>query len=470
MNDGAIERILREQNRWWRTPGWEADDPDLRSVAEARFTYEPKPLSDVRPPGLYILWGPRRVGKSVELKRLVADLLQRGVSARSIFYCSCESFSQQDLRRLFVVGRRIAVGAAGPYHWLLDEITSVPGGWPDVVKQLRDQTALRTDCVVLTGSSARELQSATKALADRRGDEASSDRLLLPMPFAAVARAMGMVDNVPPIARIEPRDLLGTAAGKAIAELTYHRDELEGAWENYLAHGGFPRAVDGVLKAGQVSAGFVNGLWQIIKGDAIRRGTQLADPELIALMHRLTSGLGSPLNASAIARDVGLSTHHRVQERVEDLSHAFLAWRCFRVRGNLPNPAGQWKVYFTDPVIAQLVGRRDSRYGEPDRSVISEQQLGLALMRAMERAVPGSFVESGQVMYERTPGGAEIDFVGANLEIAFESKYVDDRWKREARTIEARYGRGILVTRSALDLEGPVWAVPAGIVGWMLDQ
>jgi uncharacterized protein len=470
VNDGAVERILREQNRWWRTPGWEADDPDLRAAAEARFTYEPRPLSDVRPPGLYILWGPRRVGKSVELKRLVADLLARGVPARSIFYCSCESFSQQDVRRLFVVGHRIAVGTGGPYYWLLDEITSVPSGWPDVVKQLRDQTSLRMDCVVLTGSSARELRSATKALADRRGDEAASDRLLLPMPFAAVARAMGMVNDVPAVTRIRPRDVLGAAARDAIGELSYHRDVLEGAWENYLAHGGFPRAVDSALRTGQASAGFVNGLWQVVKGDAIRRGAQLADPELIALMHRLIRSLGSPLNASAVARDAGLSTHHRVQERVEDLCQAFLAWRCFRVRGDVPNPAGQWKLYFTDPVIAQLLGRRDVRYGEPDRSSISEQQLGLILMRAMERALPGTFVESGQVMFERTHAGAEIDFVGGGLEVPFESKYVDDGWRREARTMEARYGSGVIVTRSVLDLDGPVWAVPAGVLGWLLDQ
>jgi predicted AAA+ superfamily ATPase len=470
VNDGAVERILREQNRWWRTPTWAEDDPDLRGASEARFTYQPRPLADVHPPSLYILWGPRRVGKSVELKRLVEDLLARGVPARSIFYCSCENFSQQDLRRLFVVGRRIAVGAPGPFYWLLDEITSVPSGWPDLVKQLRDQTQLRTDCVVLTGSSARDLQSATKALADRRGDEAASDRLLLPMPFAAAARAMGMTDDVPTTASFRPRDMLGAPAREAIEELSYHREGLEGAWENYLAHGGFPRAVDSFLRTGDASLGFVNGLWQIIKGDAVRRGAQLADPELIALMHRLTVSLGSPLNASSIARDVGFSTHHRVQERVEDLCQAFLAWRCFKIRGELPSPAGQWKVYFTDPLLAQLVSRRDGRYGQPDRSVVSEQQLGLILMRAMEREMPGSFVESGQVMYERTRGGAEIDFVGANLGVAFESKYVDDGWKREARTLEARYGRGVIVTRSVLDLEGPIWAVPAGIVAWLIDQ
>ena len=67
---------------------------------------------------------------------------------------------------------------------------------------------------------------------------------------------------------------------------------------------------------------------------------------------------------------------------------------------------------------------------------------------------------------------AEIDFVGPDLGVAFEGKYVDRPWRRAAATIRAR-GGGIFATRSVLDLsdgrgENAVWAVPAGMLGWML--
>lgn len=53
-------------------------------------------------------------------------------------------------------------GAAGwERYWFLDEITSVPA-WPEAIKWLRDNTAFGDDCVVLTGSSARDLADAQK--------------------------------------------------------------------------------------------------------------------------------------------------------------------------------------------------------------------------------------------------------------------------------------------------------------------
>lgn len=68
--------------------------------------------------------------------------------------------------------------------------------------------------------------------------------------------------------------------------------------------------------------------------------------------------------------------------------------------------------------------------------------------------------------------GAEIDFVGPALGTPFECKYADGSWRREALTIRARRQRGVMVTRSPL-LTGPdepVWAIPAGILAWLLGH
>jgi len=87
---------------------------------------------------------------------------------------------------------------------------------------------------------------------------------------------------------------------------------------------------------------------------------------------------------------------------------------------------------------------------------------------------PSAFVESDQVMYERTRTGAEIDFVGPALEVPFESRYEDRPWKRGAQTMLAQHGRGVLATRTPFQLHGsddspePVWAVPVAVVAWLL--
>ncbi len=105
-----------------------------------------------------------------------------------------------------------------PRYWLLDEVTAVRG-WSQTIKELRDQdTAFREACVVLTGSSARDLDQARKDLADRRGGVANSDRLLLPMGFRSFCRALGGLDELPPQV-IRPKDCLTPQAEQAISAL-----------------------------------------------------------------------------------------------------------------------------------------------------------------------------------------------------------------------------------------------------------
>ncbi len=470
MNDGQLRRLLTDRSTWWRNPGWEQDDPDLRDAAAAPFVYEPQPLEGLRPPGLYVLRGPRRVGKSVELKRAIAATIGQGANPRLVAFCSCDGLSAQDVRRLVAVGQKDTATLEGERYWFLDEITAVPG-WAVVVKELRDaDPVFRRSCVVLSGSSARDLREATKALAGRRGDVADSDRLLLPMDFRAFCHATGDFGQLPDGA-VRPRDLLAPAGGAAVADLAPFFSDLDHAWQSYLRIGGFPRAVSDFVESADVGAGFLRALWDVIAGDAFQ-STGMTEAEVATFLERLLVGLGSPVNASALAREVGLSDNHRVNDRVDALSFALMAWRCHQARDGLPNLRAQEKVYFLDPLIARLPHLRDGRRRDPDDSQLTEQQLGVLLLRAAGGG-PEALLEAGTVMYERTSSDAEIDFVGPDLEIAFEGKYVDGPWRRAAQTIRSRYERGVMVTRTVLDTSESdgrrrVWAVPAGIVGWLL--
>jgi predicted AAA+ superfamily ATPase len=475
MDDSQLRRLLAERSPWRARVGWEAEDPDLRAAGRLPLDYEPEPLADIHAPGLYVLRGPRRVGKSLELKRTIARLLAAGVEEKTVFYCSCDELSKQDLRRLVAQGHSVTRTLPGPRYWLLDEVSAVPG-WSETIKELRDQdTTFREACVVLTGSSARDLEQARKDLADRRGGIADSDRLLLPMGFRAFCRALGGFDELPPL-QIRPKDLLTPQAEHAISALEPWSDALADAWELFLDVGGFPRAVGEFIAHGAVSDGFIQGLWDVVLGDAgrspIGRAAPMSEADVAALLDRLASNLCSPINASRIARDIGLSGHQAVINRIEDLVRAFLAWRCHRIRDSRPNTAAQRKLYFVDPLVAQLAHRRNPGFPAPDAAKLTQQQIGLALARAVSLHTPTAFVQTDRVMYERTSTGAEIDFVGPDLEIPFECKYTDGRWRREALTMKARHGRGVMVTRSPL-LTGPdepIWAIPASVVAWLLGH
>lgn len=470
MNDSQLRRLLAERSPWRARAGWEAEDPDLRAAAATPLRYEPTPLADIRPPGLYVLRGPRRVGKSLELKRAIVRLLADGVDPRTVLYCSCDGLRSQDLRRLTAQGHSATRTLPGPRWWLLDEVTAV-NGWSQTIKELRDQdTTFREACVVLTGSSAHDLEHARKDLADRRGGVADSDRLLLPMGFRAFCQALGGVEQAP-TESLMPAELQSAPGERAILALEPWSDVLADLWELYLDVGGFPRAVGEHVREGAVSPGFLQGLWDVVLGDAIR-ASALAEADVIVLLDRLAANLCSPVNASRIARDVGLAGHQAAINRIDGLVRAFLAWQCHRIRDGRPNTAAQRKLYFVDPLIARLPHLRNPSFPAPEAAKLTQQQIGLALSRAVSLRAPSAFVNTDRVMYERTTTGAEIDFVGPELRLPFECKYTDEGWRREAQTMKARYGRGIMVTRSPLlvDPHEPIWAVPASILAWLLDR
>lgn len=468
MNQGQLARALTQGNAWWRTAGWERDDRDLRRLASSRLGYAPAPLADIVAGGVYVLRGPRRVGKSLEIKRCIADLIRSGVAPRRIIHFACDELGRGDLRRLVAAGRdTLTRGVTEPRYWFLDEITSVPD-WPATLKWLRDNTALQDDCVVLTGSSARDLADAQKQLAGRLGPPESPDRLLLPMSFRAFARAVGMTD-VLDVPALRPKDFQTRDADAAIDELQVWLDDLLSAWELYLLVGGFPRAVADYLEHGDVQVDFTRALWDVVAGEAIR-GANVSATQTQALLVRLTKNLASPLNLTEVARDIGVDSPHTSRARVQDLILAYLAWPCHQLGDHdLPRLGAQSKIYFTDPLLARLAHIRSDTAPIPDASQLSEQQLGLALLRCVERQEPGTFAEFRRIMVGRSTR-KEIDFVGPPIgQAGFEGKYVDDGWRQEALTVKARYGRGVLATRTVVDTTGPVWAVPAPIVAWLLN-
>jgi predicted AAA+ superfamily ATPase len=468
VNEGAILRKLMETNLWRRGPGWEQEDRDLKSLRRSPFSYEPRPFDDIVPGGLYVLRGPRRVGKSLEVKRAISDLIHRGVDPKRIIHFACDELSRGDLSRLYRVGHdSLSAGVSESRYWFLDEITSVPG-WPAAIKNLRDTTDFSDDCVVLTGSSAKDLDEATKELAGRRGPAHPSDRILLPMSFRSFAAAIGL-SNLPALPAVSLSDLLEPELGDALYELMPWMSDLASAWELHLVIGGYPRAVSDHLDKGDVQPDFVAALWDVIHGDALKAMSMEA-AAAHNLLVRLTKNLATPMNMSEIASEIGVERGETARARVKALVDSYLVWPCHqRGQHNLPNLDAQSKYYFTDPLLARIANYRLPQSPLADSSAISEQQVGMALLRRIEVERTGTYADFTSVMYTRTASKKEVDFVGPVLgNLGVEGKYVDAKWKQESLTVKAQFGRGLLATRSVFDITDSVWAVPAGMLAWLL--
>jgi predicted AAA+ superfamily ATPase len=473
VDDAELHRQLVNNCSWWREPrGWELDDPDLRGIADSRLDYEPAVLEDIAPDGLYVLRGPRRVGKSVEVKRAIVGLIRNGVKPRQIIHFACDGLRARELRQLERVGRdQATLGVEGPRYWLLDEITAV-AGWPSEIKWLRDNTAMREDCVVLTGSSALDLDEARNELAGRRGGAARSDRLLLPMSFRSFFSQLHQ-GSFPTASVIRAKDFLGRECEEAIFELQPWLDQLASAWEVYCRCGGFPAAVEGQIAHGEVSAGFVNDLWDVISGDAMRKGSFNATQSL-ALVLEIGKSLSSFTNMSNLGRELGVD-HTTAARRVRDLVENYLAWPCHQ-RGDhhLPRLGTQSKYYFIDPLLARLAHLRVDHLPEPDTSAVSEQQIGLHLVRGAIHGDPGAYAAFSSVMCARNAARKEVDFVGATLGgLGFEGKYSDRGLEKESATVRSICNeQGVMASRTLIGRasRGNVSFIPAPFVAYLLSE
>ncbi len=466
MKAGDIQLHLATTNRWWRGTGWERDDPRLRAAAAAPFRYRSGALRDLTPGGLYVLRGPRRAGKSTEIAQAVGDLLDSGVPPRNIVHAAVDGWRAADLRTLVMsASMTFLAGTNGPRYWFLDEITSVVGDWPNTIKNLRDNdVGFGEDTVVLTGSSAVGLHAARRALAGRRGPATRTERVLLPMRFTDVVAARGVQPPMP--APVPVQELRSEQVSDAVSDLLPYLGDLVGLWESYLRFGGFPQAVSSWLQSGELDQPFVDALWDVVYGKAIT-GTRFSATQTAALLDRLARNLCSPLNVSRLADDID-AARATVADRLADLAESFLVWPCHREQGLAPRLAAQTKWYFTDPVLARLAALRGLGR-EPDLTQLSEQQLGMVLLRNLDAAGSGDVTDYAELLHYRSSTGTEIDFVGRRMgEIAVESKYVDDRWAREAQTLAASGWHGVIATRSVTQWRGEVWAVPAPILALIL--
>ena len=350
--------------------------------------------------------------------------------------------------------------------WFIDEISTITDGWPYRIKWLRDNDPrFRGDTVVLTGSSSADLSESVGVLAGRRGGALDADRVLLPLGFRTFVK---LTERAESLEKAVPAPRVGDLTHELLRDAAYELvpwlHVLAESWEAYLRVGGFHQHVSAHVGRREQDEAFREELFDVVDRDALRRASW-SRTETAAFLRRVVKGLSSHTNQSAIAAHLGV-TPPTVKSRIDDLCAAFVLWPCHREKDLRPQVRSQRNRYFTDPAYTGL-----TTDPAPDLPVLSEQQLGMALLRNLETHDPGGNLDFDKVLHHRSPTKAEIDFVGPDLgEVAIESRYVDHGWRRPARTIRASRWRGIVATRTVLDVDDPdLMEIPTALLAWLLD-
>lgn len=156
-----IEKISI-MNPWWSKGKnfWYADI-DISTFNDKQTFIEFERLNafykKLKPNNIFLIKGPRRVGKTLLLKLLIKRLLDDGLPPLNIFYFSFDSMVTKkelcNMLRDFLIRP-----TQNQKYILLDEVQSVDG-WEEIVKILYDSGMLTSSVVVVTGSISHLLKS-----------------------------------------------------------------------------------------------------------------------------------------------------------------------------------------------------------------------------------------------------------------------------------------------------------------------
>ncbi|WP_353844453.1 AAA family ATPase [Thermosipho sp. (in: thermotogales)] len=130
---------------------------------------------------MYILKGPRQIGKTTVLKLLIKDLFEKNVNPSNILYVTLDLISSKnELTQILIDYFSIKNNIKEKKYLFLDEISSV-NNWQKSIKYLYDTGRLENAFVVLTGSSSYDLKKSSERLPGRR--ELGKDIVYLPVSF-----------------------------------------------------------------------------------------------------------------------------------------------------------------------------------------------------------------------------------------------------------------------------------------------
>lgn len=475
-------------NPWWGREGWEWDDPHLRRL-RSRPVRLPTPQVeelDLARAAVHILRGPRQVGKSTDLKLLVARALRAGIQARRIVYLSLDLQEDRSASELAAaIARALELAGSrpdGPRLILLDEVTAARS-WRTAVKVLWDDGRIDSDVVVCTGSSAIDLaEGAAERLPGRRG--AGRDVLVLPQTFAAFARALD--PGLPPGLGLTVAEILTEDGRAALSDARAHTTSLRIALDRYLRFGGLPAAVaEAASGLSDPSEEVQRVLWDSLAREVQRRGASLSGAH--ALVELIARSLGSKLSWSRLARELNVplgggagrsasarSDPRTVQSYVELLAINYFAlvlyfWKADSGSGDL---AKDKKVYFGDPLLHTIACSRSALPRDIHAGV--ENALALALYRRYEPAERSAEAFPGpeRLHVWGTSRGGEVDFVCGPrtdidaVEVADWRSVSRQKATAPMRALPAR--PAIVATRDELEFGTAANLIPASMLLWAL--
>lgn len=365
---------------FWKTKGWERGDRDLVKMRNMPFQ-RPIPFIPEKM-GLYIIRGPRQIGKTSWLKMVLSHY----ASSTECAYLSCENLRDNtDLAEFLKSVRHCRV-------ILLDEVNFVEG-WDRAVKHEVDRGLHHI--IMVTGSHAHDLKQGADRMPGRF--DGGGEFNLLPMDFHEFC---------------EMRKQAGWKKLDRIDEIL-----------RYFEIGGFPTALAESNDGNSIPQKTIKTYFRWLSGDFVKLGKQ--EIFLKQLLIQLALTLQSPISLNTLAKKTGIGSHNTIQEYISILESCF----ALRTLYSIDADSGAYrfkkdkKFYFTDPLLYWVAVSLSGKKKDEDwAQKVSELTAAETLMRKYDR-----------IGYYNSSKGGEVDFLIPSA-LALEVK-----WSPSAENLSAAY-------------------------------
>jgi len=365
------------QNPWWKHgKEFVIFDKNLKEAKEKPIFFKKKRI-DLKKGNIYVLRGPRQIGKTTYIKDSISKLIMEGIDPNHILYISSDFFiSRKELRNAVAYFMNKNIGATDLYMFI-DEITSI-NDWNLELKYMSDSGVLEKAGILATGSCSSALRRKGELLPGR-GLE-GNEYYMKPLSFRDFV--LQTTDHV--ISTIEEAEFrnslkkllpilektscsLETGLSqlfKALHQIAPFKRELDYLFHLYIRYGGYPFVVNDYLfkklQSDQRQASFsINPkLSEALMRDIIGDITKLGKQETLVrqILREISEKYGSRYSFSKLASDIE-TTHVTTIDYLETLEESFIVTILYALDFNKKDIKfkGEKKIFFQDPFIFHSV-------------------------------------------------------------------------------------------------------------------
>lgn len=396
---------MYHQNPWWEKEDLIQEDYHVHQLLKTKAVFLNEsflkhPFKD----GVYIVTGPRQIGKTTHLKLLI----QRGITEKNrtnFLYFNCDILdTKKEIVELVETYLR-TYPSRGRKFILLDEITAVPDSIL-AIKYLIDAGKNEKITYILTGSSTVNIKKTGEFLPGRRGK--GKNFVFLPMSFADFIHVRYPDQET----QWDQKESLEKFYIKINGKIPLHKE-----LERYLMCGGIPRIINDYLGDGKIDLDNFLLYRDWIISEISKNGKREAIVKII--LERILMSIGSEVSYNAFVADSAIGSHNTIYDYLNFLEDAFVIRQIYHYNYHQKKIhfRKNKKIYLRDPFLFWLV---NWWLGGDPHAYRTNLKENIFISRMMENVV-FLHLESlfGDMYFYRD--GREIDFIYRHC--AFECKY-----------------------------------------------